>query len=63
MSKNRRSDQNEGKPSSEQKRLNNRIFIVAHSAYLEFDRFDESFLPACKLGRSFWRFFVSRQIR
>lgn len=33
------------------------------NTYLELDRFDESFLPACKFGRSFWRFFVSRQIR
>lgn len=39
--------------------------------YLEFERFDESFFmlwwppppPACKLGRSFCRFFVSRQMR
>lgn len=30
---------------------------------LELDRFDESFLPACKFGKSFCRFFVSRQMR
>lgn len=31
--------------------------------YLELDRLEESFLPACKLGKSFWRFLVSRHIR
>lgn len=50
-----------------QSRINLRI-----KNYLEFERFDESFFmlwwpppppPACKLGKSFCRFFVSRQIR